>query len=188
MDAVSDTWRPPESPPVPGQIVGPAIQRLAAVRLGRAFLPLAALLLVGLSQMIGRRVSGWGPFLLAAGAPVSAGAMLAYGLGVVQRAFGQPHKAWWGLATAGGLVPLGFGVYVLGWRGLRLIAHWDGVWSVLTGVSFAILGFWTLRSWQKLSELETLATVMTLSELPGPDAGEGSEDGEHQEPEGKDGA
>lgn len=146
----------------PQEVVGGAIQRLAAVRLGRAFLPLGVLLLVGLGEMIAGRVPGLDPLLLAVGAPASAGAMLAYGLGVVQRAFGRP-PAWWPLALAGGVVPLAFGVYVLGWRGLRLVARWDGITGVLTGVVFSVLGYGVLRACQRLSELETLATVMSLS-------------------------
>jgi hypothetical protein len=159
---VTESRERAEPPPAPNQVVGPAIQRLAAARLGRGFLPLGVLLLVGLGEMISGRVPGSGPLLLAVGAPASAGAMLAYGLGVVQRAFGRERRPWWPLATAGGLVPLAFGVYVLGWRGLRLVAGWNGIPEVLTGVFFTLLGFWILRSWQRLSELETLATVMTL--------------------------
>jgi hypothetical protein len=146
----------------PQQVVGEAIQRLAAARLGRAFLPLGVLLLVGLGEMIGGRVPGLDPFLLAVGAPASAGAMLAYGLGVVQRSFGRP-PGWWPLAMVGGVVPLAFGVYVLGWRGLRLVARWDTIAGVLTGLFFSLLGYWVLRACQRLSELETLATVMSLS-------------------------
>ncbi|MCG6955610.1 MAG: hypothetical protein LJF04_06425 [Gemmatimonadetes bacterium] len=145
----------------PQQVVGGAIQRLAAARLGRAFLPLAVLLLVGLGEMIAGQVPGLDPFLLAVGAPASAGAMLAYGLGVVQRAFGR-RPSWWPFAMVGGLVPLAFGVYVLGWRGLRLVARWDGISGVLTGIFFSMLGYWILRACQRLSELETLATVMSL--------------------------
>jgi len=159
-----------------GSVVGPAIQRLAAARLGRGFLPVAVLLLVGLSEMIGGRRAGAGALLLALGALASAGAMLAYGLGAAQRAFGVPRKAWWPLATAGGLVPLVFGVYVMGWRGLRLIARWDGVPSVAAGAAFVALGLWTLLSWQRIAELETLASVMTLEEGKGPETRSDSED------------
>lgn len=159
-----------------GAVVGPAIQRLAASRLGRGFLPLAVLLLVGLSEMIGGRRPGAGALLLALGSLASAGAMLAYGLGAVQRAFGMPRKSWWPLATAGGLVPLVFGVYVLGWRGLRLIARWNGVPSVAAGAAFVALGFWTLFSWQRIAELETLASVMTLGDGKGLEGRSESED------------
>jgi hypothetical protein len=168
---VSDAREQPESPPEPGQVtgpvVGPAIQRLAAARLGRGFVPLAILLLTGLSEMIGGRRPGAGALLLTVGALASAGAMLAYGLGAVQRAFGLPRKSWWPLATAGGLVPLAFGLYVLGWRGLRLIARWDGVPHVAVGAAFAALGLWTLIAWQRLAELETLATAMTVGDGAG---------------------
>jgi hypothetical protein len=145
----------------PQKVVGGAIQRLAAVRLGRAFLPLGVLLLVGLGEMIAGQKPGLDAFLLAVGAPASAGAMLAYGFGVVRRAFGRP-PGWWPLAMVGGLVPLAFGVYVLGWRGLRLVAHWDGVTGVLAGIFFSLLGYGVLRACQRLSELETLATVMSM--------------------------
>ena len=62
-----------------------------------------------------------------------------------------------------------FGVYVLGWQGLRSIARWDGVMDVLTGIFFTAMGYWILRSWQRLSELETLATVMSLGGTTGPE-------------------
>jgi hypothetical protein len=141
--------------------VGQAIQRLAAVRLGRGFLPLAMLLVIGLGEMIGAP-AGQAGLPLAVGATVAAGAMLAHGLRVVQRAFGTPPRSWWALASVGGLLPLVFGVYVLGWRGLRLIARWDGFADVASGIVFTALGYWILRSWQRLFELETLATVMDL--------------------------
>jgi hypothetical protein len=186
---VNDAREQPESSPEPSQVtgavVGPAIQRLAAARLGRGFLPLGVLLLVGLSEMIGSRRPGAGAFLLALGALASAGAMLAYGLGAAQRAFGLPRKSWWPLATAGGLVPLVFGVYVLGWRGLRLIARWDGVPGVAAGAAFVALGLWTLVSWQRLAELETLATAMTLRNGTGP---EGIGEPEDSGTEGENGA
>jgi hypothetical protein len=51
---------------------------------------------------------------------------------------------------------------VLGWRGLRLVAHWDGVTGVLAGILFSLLGYGVLRACQRLSELETLATVMSM--------------------------
>lgn len=160
---------------MPGQVVGPAVQRLAAARLGRGFFPLAVLLLVGLSEIVTGTGRGAGPLLLVLGAPASAAAMLAYGQGAVQRAFGHPEKSWWRLATAGGLVPLCFGLYVLGWQGLRLIAQWNGAAGVATGVLFGALGAWTLLAWQRVSELETLAAVMTLGGGPGAGAASGSE-------------
>lgn len=163
---MSDAREQAHSSPIPGLVVGPAIQRLAAARLGRGFFPLGVLFLVGLGEMVDTRSGGAGPLVLAFGAPVSAAAMLAYGLGVVQRAFGHAPRAWWPLATAGGFVPLAFGLYVLGWLGLRGIARWNSASSVATGVAFGALGVWTLRSWQRLSELERLAAVMTLGGRP----------------------
>lgn len=151
----------PTSTDTPTQVVGRAIQAMAAARLGRAFVPLALLLLLGLGEMLART----GGFVLAVGAPLSAGALLAYGLRVVQRAFGRPHKLWMVGAGVVGFLPPVFGVYVLGWLGLRGVAQGGGVASVLGGVLFAGLGVWVLRSWMQLLELHRLAETMTLGVL-----------------------
>lgn len=150
---------PPESP---AQTVGRAIQKLAAARLGRGFVPLALLFLLGVAQM----VRGTGGLVLALGAPLSAGAMLAYSLRVVQKAFGRPPRPWTPLAGAAGIVPLTFGLWVLGWLGLRALALGGGPIAMVTAGVLTVLGLWALRAWLKVQELQSLAETMTLG-LPG---------------------
>lgn len=142
----------------PARVVGRAIQKLAAARLGRGFVPLALLFLLGLGEMLTRA----GGFALAAGAPLAAGAMLAYSLRVVQRAFGRPPRLWMVGARLAALVPPSFGVYVVGWLGLRGVAQARGVGDVLVGLVFSVLGAWVLRSWMRLLELHRLAETMAL--------------------------
>jgi hypothetical protein len=157
------------SPPIPPTVaVGSAIQNLVAARLGRGFAPLALLCLVGLGEMLAGVGSGW---LLAVGAPLTAGAMLAYGMRVVQRAFGRPARLWMRAAVASSLLPPVFGVYVLGWRGLRAAAAWEGLTAGLGGIFLAALGAWTLRAWLRLLEVRRLAEVMTAGGFEPQDTG-----------------
>ncbi len=163
----------PPTGPLPDSAVhtvGQAIQRLAAKRLGRAFLPLALLFLTGL----GRMLSAHEGFLLAAGAPLSAGAMLAYGLRVVERTFGKPPRPWMALAVVGGVVPPAYGLWVLGWEGLRTLASGGGLSAVVVGVLMSVLGVWVLRAWVRILELNRLAEVMALGGSDGGDAGGGA--------------
>lgn len=158
----------PSSPPKasPAQLVGRAIQDLAAARLGRGFIPLAALFLLGVGQILMRS----GGLDLAVGAPVCAGAMLAYGLRVVQHAFGRPARPWMTLALIGGIVPPTFGVWVFGWLGLRGVAVGGGVRASLGALLMVVLGAWVLRAWVQLVELQRLAGTMAAG-LPGGEDG-----------------
>ncbi|HSW31505.1 MAG TPA: hypothetical protein VLH75_18610 [Longimicrobiales bacterium] len=152
--------KPKPKPPAPSseatQTVGRAIQRLAAARLGRGFVPLALLFLVGLAKL----VWGSGGLVLALGAPLSAGAMLVYALRVVERSFGRPPGAWMSLAGPAWIVPVGFGVWVLGWLGLRGVAVGGGVIPVVSALLFTGLGVWVLRAWHRILELHSLAEAM----------------------------
>lgn len=142
------------------RVVGRAIQDLTAARLGRAFLPLAVGGAVGLGEVLVAGAAGPGGWILLLGAPVTAGAMLAYGLRGVRLAFGRPSRPWMAVAAVGGLVPLFFGTYVLGWRGLRTMARGDGA-SLLVGAGLALLGVWILRAWLRVVEVRRLAEAMT---------------------------
>lgn len=146
----------------PRQVVGRAIQDIAAARLGRAFLPLALLFLVGVAEALDR--TPWSPsaLLLSLGALATGGTMLAYGLRVVQRAFGRPQRAWMSLAMVGSLVPPAFAVYVLGWRGLRLLFAGAGWGSAVVALLFTATGVWVMRSWMKVVEVERLARAMSI--------------------------
>lgn len=145
-------------PADPAQTVGRAIQDLAAARLGRTLLPLTLLFLIGL----GRMLTSGGGFMLAVGATLAAVAMLAYGLRVVHLAFGRAPRPWTKLAVAGGVLPPAFGIWVLGWLGLRSVAEGAGPVGVTSGLVLAALGFWVLRGWVQILELRRLAETMAL--------------------------
>lgn len=142
------------------RVVATAVQDLVAKRLGRGFLPLGVLFVVGVVQRL--VASGDGALWLSGGALATAGAMLAYGLRISQRAFGHPHRGWMSLAMLGSLVPLVFGLYVLGWLGLRRMATGEGLAAIGVGIAFAAMGSWVMRSWMKVVEVERLARVMTM--------------------------
>lgn len=140
-------------------MVATAVQNLVAARLGRGFIPLAILFVVGVGEQV--LAEGFGSPVLAVGALAAAGTMLAYGLRISQHAFDRPHRAWMSWAMAGSLVPFLFALYVLGWRGLRQLAQGGGLAGFGVGIAFAWLGTWAMRSWMKVVEVERLAKVMT---------------------------
>ncbi|HSM61928.1 MAG TPA: hypothetical protein VK849_14060 [Longimicrobiales bacterium] len=159
-----------ERAPRPERVIGVAIQDMAAARLGRAFVPLVLLLLTGLGEVLGSGSGGSSGLVLALGAPLAGGAMLAHGQRIVQEAFGRPHRPWMTLAALGSVLPPALGVYVLGWRGLRGVAAWQGAASVLAGIVLTVLGAWLVRAWLRLMELQRLAEAMGPV---GPDEGRG---------------
>jgi hypothetical protein len=142
------------------RVVAAAVQDLVAKRLGRGFVPLGVLFVIGVVQRL--VAPGGGALWLSAGALATAGAMLAYGLRISQRAFDRPHRVWMSLAMLGSLVPLAFGLYVLGWLGLRRMALGEGLSAIGVGIAFAAMGTWVMRSWMKVVEVERLAQVMTM--------------------------
>lgn len=157
--------QPPDLPPDALQVVGRAIQDLAAARLGRAFVPVALIFLVGVGEML----TGAQGLELAFAAPLAAAAMLAHGLRVVQQAFGRPRRWWAVLTPAAGVLPLGLGLYVLGWRGLRTLAEYNGLTGLASGAFFTLVGLWILRVWTRLLELGTLADAMVMGDGTGGD-------------------
>ena len=141
----------------PARAIADAIQNLMASRLGRGFIPLAVLFAWGGVEFV-----GGGGLVLPLGAVATGGAMLAYGLRIVQRAVGRPHRSWMGLAMATSVIPPIYSLYVLGWRGLRGLAlglSWPTVISATLSIG---LGVWVLRSWMRVVEIERLAQIMTL--------------------------
>jgi len=153
-----------QGPPVaPRTAVATAIQNLVAARLGRGFLPAGAIFLTGLVELGTGGLGDRGGWVLAVGALASAGAMLAYGLRIVQEAFGRRPRLWMVPARWGSVLPLLFGLYVLGWRGLRQLALGEGASGLFVGIVFAGVGTWILRAWMRVVEVEQLARLMTVN-------------------------
>ena len=146
------------APQDPRAAVNAAIQNLMASRLGRGFVPLALLFAWG----VGSTFFG-GDLVLPVGALASSAAMLAYGLRIVQRAFGRPDRFWMSLATAGSVIPPVFAVYVLGWLGLRGFTDGVAASTLVPATLSTVLGVWALRSWMKVVEIERLAQIMTMN-------------------------
>lgn len=140
--------------------MGEALQSVTAARLGRAFLPLAAVALLGVIRLGAVSLAdprGWG---LLAGAALTAGEMLAFGLRNVQLAFGRALRPWMTAAMAGSVVPPVFALYVFGWSGLRGLARAQGPAAGLEAVVLTGAGLWIMRGWMKVVEVQRLARAM----------------------------
>ena len=146
------------TPSNPREAVNAAIQNLVASRLGRGFVPLGLLFAWGVGAMF-----FGGGVALPGGAVAAAAAMLAYGLRIVQRAFGRPKRPWMSLALAFSVVPPLYSIYVLGWLGLRGFTMGFGLSTILSATLSTALGVWALRSWMKVVEIERLAQIMTMN-------------------------
>ena len=97
-------------------------------------------------------------------AAIAAGcATLAYGMRTVQRVAGRPPRVWMTLALVGSVVPPGFGLWILGWEGLRPIALGPAGAGWLVAILHLWLGVWVLRTWMKVLEIERLAQIMLLN-------------------------
>ena len=166
---MSELRRDGETAPHAGAVVGRAIQDLTVARLGRGFVPLAVLFAAGAVGVLRASSAGWWTAL---GALATSAVMLAYGLRTVQRTFGRDHRTWMSAALVGSVVPPIYGVYVLGWRGLRELATGGG-WPELTAaIVFTGMGVWVLHTWLRIVEVERLARVMT-SNVDGDGGGAG---------------
>jgi hypothetical protein len=106
---------------------------------------------------------------LAAGALAAGGATLGYGMRTVQRVSGRASAAWMRVVFAASVIPPGFGLWILGWEGLRVIALRATGLSVAAAILHAGLGVWVLRTWLKVLEIERLAQIMLLN--PNDDGG-----------------
>ena len=138
--------------------VNDAIQNLMASRLGRGFVPLGLLFVWGAGA-----VPFGGAMWLPAGALAAAASMLAYGLGVVQRAMGQGRRPWMRLASLGSVLPSIFGLYVTCWIGLRGFTLGMDFPAVASASAGTVLGLWSLAAWLKVIEIEQLARIMTAN-------------------------
>ncbi len=140
--------------------MGRVIQDLMAGRLGRGFVPLGVLSVVGLLELLSIDFIAGDGLVLVLGAIAAGVAMLSCGLRVSQLAFGRAKRPWMSAAMLFSLIPPGFAVYVLAWRGLRLFVVGTGVSGLATAGFFTVAGAWTMYSWTKVAELERLSLAM----------------------------
>lgn len=145
-------------PTDPRAVVAGAIQNLTAARLGRAFIPLALLFAMG---AVGFAGSGRTGLWTAIGALGTSAVMLAYGLRTVQRSLGRSRRTWMSLAMLASVVPPGYGLWVLGWRGLRALTDSTDPSGLVMAILYVALGVWVLRTWMGIVEIERLARVMS---------------------------
>ena len=152
-----------ESSTASQQVVGKAIQDLTAARLGRGFLPLAILGVGGIGQLVTGGTGSPDGLKLVIGAVAVGGTMLAYGLRIVQTAFGREHRLWMSAAMLGSLVPPLFALYLFAWRGLRGLTLGGGGSGIVLAILFSAMGVWVLQSWMRVVEVERLARSMALN-------------------------
>jgi hypothetical protein len=150
---------PPGPDPTPEQAdatraVVEAIQSLVAARLGRAFLPAALLFAWGAARVV-RGAEPW----VAVGAVLTSAAMLAHGQRTVQRLLHRERR-WMSAAALASAIPPLYGLWIVGWLGLRAAATESGLVAVTSAIAYVGLGVWLLRCWLKLLEVERLARVM----------------------------
>jgi hypothetical protein len=92
--------------------------------------------------------------------------MLVYGLRAVHKAMGRRGGGWMAITGLAGLVPWAFGVYVLGFRGLRplggLFSTFEPV-NLVASLIFLALGLRVLWAQGKLVELQRLADTMSMA-------------------------
>jgi len=150
-------------PPDSQRTVEGAIQTLMAARLGRAFIPLGIVFVVGLLRVI---FTPHAAMSVPAGAVVAVVATLGYGLRVVQKALSRPPRAWMTVAAVTGLITPLYGLYLLGWEGLRLLSL-SSLAQLAVATLHVGLGVWVLRSWMKVVEIERLARIMLMNPQDG---------------------
>ena len=157
---MTEPWQQQDRPVAPEQAVGRAIQELMASRLGRGFMPLGLLAMVGLLELLSFDFTGGGGLALVLGAITAGVAMLSFGLRVSQLAFARAERPWMFAAMLLSFIPPGFALYVLAWRGLRFFVVGSGVSGFVTSIFFTVMGVWAMRSWMRVAELERLSLVM----------------------------
>ena len=111
MNAESSLSTDPRPRALPAAVVGRAIQESAVPRLARGFVPVAVAFVAGGAGAAAGAFRGPSAWVLVLGAPVTAAAMLAYALRVVQRAFGRPHRPWMTMASAAAVLPPAYGLW-----------------------------------------------------------------------------
>lgn len=149
--------------PNTGEIIGPAIQRIVAKRLGRAGFGLATISLLGLIEMAMGPEDFWVNLATVLGPLVAAASLLIIGTRTVRRAFGDPPAPWSPLVSMVGLLPLAFGFWLLALRGFKGFATGGSPsldWVAYT--AWTVLGYRLLRDSTRISEAGLLAQTMIV--------------------------
>lgn len=149
----------------PRAVVAQAVQSLAARRLGRAFLPLAAAALAGLGGGLAG-VWAWPVAVaVAGGAAAVAGAFLVMGLRAVRVALEARPGGVWRWASLARVVPFAWALWILvvpgvgTGRGALAREAWGAL--VLAAVTMA-LALRVLLDAHRVGELEALAGTMVV--------------------------
>lgn len=146
----------------PRSVVAAAIRTLAANQLRRAAPPLGLLLVYGVAGAAVYGVATADYLLLAAGAALSAGALVSTAVRALLRARGRRGRPLLGLVHLVAFLPVVYGVYLVFYRGLRPLGSlpeaW--LWPAAEALAFTVLGIWVLRVTWKLAEVRRLAGEM----------------------------
>lgn len=148
---------------VPGEVIGPAIQKIVAKRLGRAGSGLAVISVLGLVELAVGPQGVWTNLITILAPLACAGSLLVIGTRAVRRAFGNPPPRWSPLISVLGLIPLVFGFWLLTFRGLRAFAL-GGAPSMawFAWGAWTVLGYRVLIDSTRLSEAGLLAQTMIV--------------------------
>ena len=142
--------------------VARAVERLAAVRIGRG-LPFVALIAVyGLTQGVRLGFLMEDYLVVLVGALLSAMCMVAYGTEAVGRVMDR-ENAWAGAIHVGGFVPYFFGGYLIVTRGLQVVSS-SGQMSggaLLATLGLMLVAAFFIRAQWKLTEVHLLAREMS---------------------------
>jgi hypothetical protein len=144
--------------------VARAIQRLTARHVGRGFVPLGLLAVLGVTHGLLRGFRGAVAVIVFFGALASAAIMLAYGVQSVRRVLGRPPGAWAPLFWVASFVPYAYGIYVAFWLGFRRFSMTGfsmPTWELVSSSAFVVLGLLCVRAQWKLSEVHLLAQEMS---------------------------
>lgn len=127
------------------------VQREVSDQLGRASLPLAGLLLIGILFGLSRGFGSSAAWSLYGGALTSAAAMFFYALPSVLISTGRKKKGWMALAAAGGMIPFLYAIYVMIVPGVIGLFDQSSIW--VSNFIIILLGYWYLRQFDRLTEL-----------------------------------
>jgi len=142
--------------------VAQAVERLAAVRIGRGLPFLAVIAVYGLTQTVRLGVDSGDYLVVLVGALLSAGCMVAYGAEAVRRVVDKVNP-WSGAIYAGSFIPYLFGGYLIVTRALQLLrssGQMSGGALLATLLLISAAAFSVRAQW-KLTEVHLLAREMS---------------------------